>query len=713
MALALLDLIRADRRSLRFRIDTGTNRFYQLKFGRGVQRRHDIDWLDDVVHATAIAASRAGGSLFASTTEVAVPAPRVDGNRLYVQLFTYKTRDGVAPAFSSVVTIPMGRDGPIADLMDLPSLGMQMMIEPTLAQPAWFESPRRVECRTYADAFSAPPVIGDLLSQVVQLATPVVLDLLRGAGGGVTPPATGGSTTTGALGTAGAGRPPEADAIAGLVATILGAIPGLAGSTLSGQQSMDERANAGIRFGAPANQGLSRPFIFGIDDALIGAAIGQVIQVLPALANAVNQKRIAIKQADNKLMGDALAGINQRLMLDQVLAAQRQAAPGSQTATDLNQLLQLLQSAQAATPAAPAPATQSLSLDRASTEQAATEQASTSAPSSKAVLAFVTADPVPWNGAPRILFSRHAPMQLRIRLVVAEPSPKNPLPKTILKVVFKDTAGEKVLVEKSVKLKDVAAGAIVAVPFSAEDLAALPADTQIHVLAELRWPSSGGGRTYAALGSTDITLVEKYFVKERGTALSPERELTEMERYRPFWNKVWEAPALDAAAATRGDRKKLLWELNVTGKYTVLLSPEHEANGLMATKVLAAGKDRDSVSERTDGRLKAGIELSITELNKLTPLWDGRNPLDPQKVAAFRTKEFARTHGSELIHTLRLKGKAGERGMVWVIPTFKLYEFTLGAAERADDSGQIVGLAEEKVAFPLPVAARVIGLKAK
>jgi hypothetical protein len=156
-----------------------------------------------------------------------------------------------------------------------------------------------------------------------------------------------------------------------------------------------------------------------------------------------------------------------------------------------------------------------------------------------------------------------------------------------------------------------------------------------------------------------------------------------------------------------------LWELNVTAKYTVLLSPEHEANGLMATKVLAVGKDRESVSERTGGRLKAGIELSITELNKLTPLWDGRTPLDPQKVAAFRTSEFAKTHGSELVHTVKLKGKAGERGMVWVIPTFKLYEFTLGAAERADDNGQIVALAEEKVAFPLPVAARVIGLKAK
>jgi len=41
----------------------------------------------------------------------------------------------------------------------------------------------------------------------------------------------------------------------------------------------------------------------------------------------------------------------------------------------------------------------------------------------------------------------------------------------------------------------------------------------------------------------------------------------------------------------------------------------------------------------------------------------------------------------------------------------KLYEFNLGKITKTNEAGQVLETQEEKVMFPVPVAARVIGLK--
>jgi hypothetical protein len=111
--------------------------------------------------------------------------------------------------------------------------------------------------------------------------------------------------------------------------------------------------------------------------------------------------------------------------------------------------------------------------------------------------------------------------------------------------------------------------------------------------------------------------------------------------------------------------------------------------------------------------MKAGIELSIAELNKLLPLWDGAPALEPDKLEAFTTDTFAKNNAAEFIYNFKLKGRAGERGMIWVVPIFKLFDCTLNTIQKTDDTGQVVALAEEKVRFPAPVSARVIGLKSQ
>jgi hypothetical protein len=692
MALALLDLVALEGSSVRFRIDTGTNRWYQLKLGRGVRDRSGVEWIDEVVFQTPVAENPAGGGMLHTSTEVEVPADGLERDRAYAQLFSFKTAKGGGPAFSSVVRVDRAATIAGPEYVEPEWTEVQEHMNSTLQT---FNRPRQVPTRTFAEQFSAP-AFGDLLAQIARVAGPVVLRMLAGE-----KPAAGAPPAAGVgQGAGGAG----ADPFAGLIEGILKLIPGLAPAPAPAPPAQQVAAPASLdvenRFGNGRSR-LARPFVFGIDDALlatlIGPVIGQVVGILPQLQNAANQRRIQLQAGHNKLVSDAISAINQRLLMDKVLEAQRQSS--GQQAADLAKLADLLQQAGVSTqPAAAetAPAT---------TQSVAEYSGGTI--SNRALAAFVTAPPVPWNGTAHVLFPKGQPLQLKVQLVVAEPVPKAPLPKAIVRVCVKDPSSQDVLAEKVVKQRDLAANATVVVPFTAEELAKVPTGKPVSLLAEIRWLTAGGAER-KALGSTEAVVIDRYFVKERTATGGEERELTDMDRFRAFWNKVWESPALDAA--TSGARK-LLWELDATMKYALLLAPAHDSNGVMETKFLVAAKDAEAVSDRTEGRLKAGMELSLDELCKLAPLWPEQQPLDPQRLAAFKTEDFAKSAGGEIVHRLQLKGRAAERGLVWVVPVLGLVEYALGAVQATDESGQVTQIAEEKVRLPLPVALRVLALK--
>jgi hypothetical protein len=687
MALAILDLVDVGNAAARFNIDTGTNRLYQLKVGRSFLNRSGIDWIDEIAHATAPATNENGGSLFNSSKEVALPSAWFSDGARFVQLFTFKSRDHRAPAFSRVVEIP----GRIALPANLPMRSYRA----AMSLSATFEQARRVRARTAADVMARSTSIDDVLASIVKLAAPIVSSLLKsdpgGANGGK--PADAGKDK-------GGGTDPLAKVLATLLRSLFGDTGGAAPATAKSLSiGGDPHRN---RF---ADSDYAHSFIFGVDDALIGALAGPILQVLPQLLNAANQQKIQSKQADNKLISDLVSGVNQRLMLQQLAAAQP--AAGAAQSPEVAKLVQLLQQqgaagAPAAGAPAPAPAVpQSLSLS-------ASNSATLSA---RAVLSFQLAPSLTWNGVQRPLFARDSNLCLKVQLDVGDPVPKAPLPKAIIKVVFKDAADHSALFEKTFKQKGIAAGTPLPLDFSAADLARLPANKALEVIAEMRWLTASG--EYKALGSSEIVLVGKCILKSQGSAVANEVELTDMKRFRPFWNKLWESPVLDSAGKGSDDDVKYLWELDANTKYSVILSPDHESNGLMETKLLKAAADPESLSVKTTGRMKAGIELSLAELNKLAPLWSGQAALDADKLEALKTADFAKANAAELITSLKLSGRAGERGMVWAIPVFNLIECTLSSVSKTDDSGQVTALADETIRFPLPVSVRLIGLKSR
>jgi hypothetical protein len=222
------------------------------------------------------------------------------------------------------------------------------------------------------------------------------------------------------------------------------------------------------------------------------------------------------------------------------------------------------------------------------------------------------------------------------------------------------------------------------------------------VFAEIRWLASDGGER-TAVGSQDVVFVDHLFVKSRGPDAGPARELTDMGRYRPFWNKVWESPV--AAAG------KTVWGIDVTMKYTVLLTAE-QSNGLMQTRLSSPPDDKsDEIRIQTSGKMKGGIECSVDELAKLAALWDGEPALDADHVAAFRSADFVRQAASDTVASIKVDGPSEAREVVWVVPVVQLVDYTLGSVATTDDSGQVTDVKDEHAHFPTPVAIRVLALR--
>src|ERR1043166_1591696 len=180
MALALLDILGVEPSRARLRIDTGTNRYFQVKLGTASTSRSGFDWIDGVVHQTPVLPNSRGGGLLNTAAEITVPLPRlpqlqrgVPPPQLLAQLFTYRTQTGRGLGFSPVLALERG--------MTMPTL----IDEQSIAAPAVtdgrprFAPPRPVAGRTAAEQLSEPR-LDDLLAQIVRVAAPVVLQAFGG-----------------------------------------------------------------------------------------------------------------------------------------------------------------------------------------------------------------------------------------------------------------------------------------------------------------------------------------------------------------------------------------------------------------------------------------------------------------------------------------------------------------------------------------------------
>ena len=676
MGLAVLALEDDTAGQVLFTADTGTNPWYLLRFGKKVGTRDGFDDIDELVHTTALARNPKAGWAFDTRIPVRVPSSVVRGAR-YAQLVSFQDQRGRSPAYSRRVVVALGPGGD--DRL------LTFSLEAPVSTSS-FETPRTVPCRTVAESFTLAPALGDLLGQIVKVAGPMVADLLKPAGG--QPAATGGTATA----------PGAAGTLVDLLRAILGAVaapapvPMSAGTSLVRPMSVAPAAN---RFDRPT---FAVQQVFGIDDALLATMIGPVLQVLPQLLNAASQEKIQLRQANNKLVTDLMAGLDRRRMME-LLAQAKAASPGNPALAALNGLFEEEAAKAAQAPVAPVSAQQSVE----------TAPAPPAATSSRAVLTFGLAEPVEWYGVATRVFAKGGPMALRLQLDVGASGPKKPLARAVVHLVLKDTS-ERVLHQRDFRLLDVEPGKPVTLTLEPGEVSHLPANVPLSVAAQLRWPGTRRGSAYQASAITEVVLVDRVFVTGLGGPVAGDKELADMQVYRSFWNKVWESPTTQATSADDGSSH---WSLDAAIKYSVLFAPGQTANGLMETKGLTVAPDPDSPVDRTEGRFKGGIELSLSEVNKLLPLWTGEQPLPADTLAALATTELARRTAGEMVQSVRLKGGRRERGLVWAVPVFTLRDVHLGVVEGTDESGQVTKVGAQQTRFPVPSAVRLLTMRSE
>ena len=691
MALALLELKDADDAHLEFRIDCGTNTQRRLQIGDAV----DGDLVAGVYYTSPAGPAVGAQQLFDSSEALQVPRRALRGRRAYAQLVSWKD-GGRARAVSEVIDLA-GVTPMLASTRPqrtATNSALTMSIDEALGTAPLREA-RSVPHRA---ALARPASLDSLIGEIVKLAAPVVLDLLKQA------PAAG---TPAAASSAGAGGAPL-QGLMQILQSLLGGLGGLGTGALAKAASLPQRHRDPNRFVTGGPLHLSEPFIFGIDDALIASLIGPVLQVLPQLMNAANAKRLELKKADNQLMAGIVSDVQKRLMLEKVLDAQRAAqAQGPAALVDAAQL-EALVGLLASLPAAPTAAgtatpsvTKSLSAEPAANESAAYVN------SERAMVSFEFGPSMRLVGAELPVFQRTRRIVLRPHLVVSGNAPKEPLARVIVRLMLRDAAHPEVRIEKTFKLHDLIANTPIDCAFEPSELAPLPVHARLTLLAQVRWRHPRTQRETRATGAAEIVLVGEHFVRERGGEVDGERELTDMARFRSFWNKVWQAPVQGGARG--GDHK--LWELDVQARVSTLLDARHDSNALMETRLLAEAPEPDALSAVTRGRMKAGIELSLAELNKLLPLWNGRSPLDAATLEALAAPTLLADAAREAMCRLRLKGRAGQGGMVWLVPVLRLIGFSVSQVAASDERGQVSATSEHEAVFPMPVAMRAIGLK--
>ncbi len=699
MALALIDFIEFDKNRARFNIDTGTNNFYKLKIGKSKTEVSGVKWVDEIIHATPLKNFNQAANLLNTNREIALPANYFNNNGIYVQLFSFKNQMGKSPAFSRIVTMPAN----LSDDNRAEFLSMQhsMNNDPMLYG-------QLNDCRSITGVngqYAYQTGFEDLLGRIIQVAGPIITNLLKANQNNQSSPA------------ANSGAQSPVGLLNAILNSLLNGFGTAQVNNVSRPQSLYDNDTNENRFAGDSQTQFSQPF-FAF--AALIPLLGPIIQALPGLLNASAENRLKMRQENNKLTTDIFSDVNKRMMLLQIL--QHMPENASAGNTDVNQLMQMIQQmpeAPAATPAASAPSASVPALAAlaplapVSISHSLSNKTKYSASlSASTILNFEFSKTTTWNGLEKNIFSHGSDLKLSLKLAVAGAIPKNPLAKAILKICFRDMKTGKNYLEKTFKQKNVLPNTPIELSFSKEESSIVPANVPVNVFGEMRWQTRSG-KEIKALGTAEIILSSQYFIRESGRPVSDERELKDVKVYKSFWNKVWESPVMDAANQRDPDKKKYRWSLDANGKYSYSLTAQHDSNGVSDTKFLSGEADTESLTEKTEGRLKAGMELSISELNKLSALWDGQTLMPQEKLLAFKNDLFANNNSAEFIFNFKLDGSSRERGMIWVVPVFKLFEFNLSKVKETNEGGQVTAVEEEKIQFPLPVAARILGLKSE
>lgn len=692
MALAFLKFKGINGDTAEFESDIGTNNFYKIKIGKSKTNTKGLELIDEVIYETPLFAGPEF-NVFNSRFTVTIPADKFNSQSRYLQIISFKDENKKSPAVSKVVQV-----FPDLDLLnqDLPAIPSAFNIT-DMNQYQTTNNTR--SCRavsfSFEEATLSTPMFWDALIEAARVLTPSVVNTLAGLVGGSNGQSSNNETIVNVINAIlnglkqgqGAAAPPP-------VATTAPVRPSSLTSAAVRSQSYSRNylpfQRRIFKKEDMTFNGFSRQQALPL--AALAPLLGPLLQQAPQLLQ-------VLADSPGKLLNVLNEGINQQGQLQlQKKQADQQHIENllGESGRNFLFLQQILRSAASALPAETPPPANPVVAAQSS------QAFSLAVPRSRSSLIIQKGNPITVNGKPKFVYSGQGSIKLQAHLNITEGTQKGKQAKAIVNLLIKDIDTRKTLLEKSYRLKDIAVNSMQELELLSAETQNLPRNKDMLVSASFRYMGAGN-RSYTGGADTHLIFItDDYFYKGIGNMIGEAIPLTDRNRYRVFWNKIWEG----------GAKTKKRWEINLGTKYYIYYCPDQSANGRVETRIQQVQPESESERElNIEGKMKSGLEITPVELNNLIPSISSYNSLELPRLGAFKTDELSRDYNSEALISLKLKGKTSETGMIWTYPEIGLFEFVLNKAARVDHNGQVTEIQEEKIVFPKPVSIHFVGEK--
>lgn len=677
MALAFIRYDQSGNNEAVFTADIGTSQFFRYTIGSGKQAINGMERINEVTYTSPMLKKELDNP-FNSAFEINVPLSHFNRENKYIQLFSYLRSDGTGPAVSTVAVVNEGTS--IGDNF-WPALTLsQSSINSMNNYPLESSTRCRAVSFSFRESGMSRAMITDLLIEAAKVLAPIAVKAI----------------TDQAPSTAGNGRS-ESNILLKVFQAVIDAVSASPAPPAAPQPGVPK---PNTQLPSPTTQStiyktLRRPgrqisYAKIIDGGIITgpAAIGLITTLAPALAPVLGELAKSAPQLLQSLdPSKLLTIISQEKLQKQKLENDLLTA----LLADANKTFLQNQLIFKTPPGISAPAV-SASL---------TAQ---SKPKSQIQLRFDARYPLVVHGKEKYVYAVNNPLTLAVHVGTAgnKPAPERPIPKAIIDLTIRSASAPKILLQKAFRLKDVVLNSMVELPLDSTETSGLPTQTDLIITAVLRWPGKDQKTATSDPARHTIWISEQYLFKSTGESIDAPIALSDMDKFRVFWNKIWEG----GAGSTRR------WEASLDTRYYTKYAAQADTNARIESRLMPVSPDESTASRTvTHTKLKSGLEISPRELNDLIPRISSYPPLNQGQLKALSSEDLGKIFDQQASARLELKGRKEERGYVWTFPEIQLRTIQLLKVDTIDNAGQVTSVSEENVVFPTLNAIRFIGLK--
>jgi len=309
-------------------------------------------------------------------------------------------------------------------------------------------------------------------------------------------------------------------------------------------------------------------------------------------------------------------------------------------------------------------------------------------------LAFTDVNPVMMHGKSRFLYRYDQDITFPIKIE----TPK-PIKKARLQLLVKHPKTLKVLIEQNYPITDITSGALSVVPkLGKERLKTLAVNEEYLICITLVWQGRSketGNRIWLGTSTLQLISLVGEYLFDRVEGTGEKVALNDVERFRPYWHKVWQGSFTD-------DLRRMTFEC----KYYYTLENNRSENARMET--LTQVLEEDLAGRKS--RMKSGLIVNPYGLNELLAQVSKYPRLSEAELSALVGSEFKGRFHHAARTQVKFKGRPRETVALWIYPEFKLQQVMLKRVERSNGNGHVLELKEHPVYFPMPAVAHFIGV---